>query len=125
MTSNFAPLFEPDEVDIVFLQGSRYRLVISVICDWEADINGWEPRMELRASRSDTAVLVADLSAYLSVLGQPANQVTIDVGADAAELAAPEFRTGAYDVVIAPTGQPSRGLRVLQGKWTLDTEVTR
>lgn len=124
MTS-FAPLFEPTELDIILLQGSRYRLRIDVVCDWEPDIVGWEARMELRASRARAAPLVADLSAYLTVLGSPANQVIVDVDADAAELYAPDFTRGAYDIVITPTSDATRALRVLQGGWTLDTEVSQ
>jgi hypothetical protein len=124
MTSSFAPLFEPTELDIVLLQGSRYRLVINVECDWEPDIVGWEPRMQLRASQASAAPLVADLSAYLTVLGSPANQVIVDVDADAAELFAPSFRKGAYDIVIEPA-DAAHALRVLQGNWRLDTEVSQ
>lgn len=124
MTS-FAPLFEPTTADIILLQGSRYRLIIDVVCDWEPNILGWTPKMELRASRTPTAPLVADLSAYVTVLGSPANQVIVDVDADAAELAAPDFTRGAYDIVIAPSGDATRALRVLQGGWRLDQEVSQ
>ena len=125
MTSmtGLVPLFPPDNIPIIVMQGSRYRLITNVICDWEADIVGWAGKMVVAADRTEGATVLADLSAYVTILGLPANQVIIDIPADAPELLEVDWTEGVYDVSIEPSGQPARALRPVGGSFRLNLGV--
>jgi hypothetical protein len=122
--------YPPNTADLVWFQGARFRLVVGVSCDWEPDFTGWVAKMEVRPNRSATAVLLADMSAYVSV-NAVAGQATVDIPANAAQLqfesAEETWTHGVYDIEITPgtAPDPTRTLRVLQGNVTLDLEVTR
>jgi|SRR6185312_3178723 len=118
------PLFRPTLADLIIMAGSRYRLVIDITCDWETDFTDWTAEMQMRSNRSATGVLIADLSDYATVSG-PASQVTVDIPADAAEILGAEMTNGVYDIVIAPSDDATRALRVVQGTIIIDTEVSR
>lgn len=123
--STYVEMFPPTIVDIRILQGARYRLVISVVCDWETDLAGWTAQMEVRPNRSADAVLLADLSQYVTVAGAPADQVTVDIDGDASQIDG-TWTSAVYDIEITPAnGDKAHTLRVCQGMIELDTEVTR
>lgn len=123
MLTGFVPLFPPANVEIIVMQNSRYRLVVAVDCDWEPDLAGWYGTMIVKAERTEDAATLANLSAYVSVLGLPANQVVIDINASAPELAGVDWTEGVYDVVIAPVGEPARGLRPVGGSFRINIGV--
>lgn len=123
ISSGIVPLFPPTLAPIIVLQGSRFRLVDSVICDWEPDLAGWVGFMKVRTERTEDAVILADLSAYVTVLGLPANQVVIDIDGNAPELQGVNWTEGVYDVVIEPSGEPARALRPLGGSFVLNVGV--
>lgn len=106
------------------MQGSRYKLIVDVVCDWEPDLAGWTGEMVVRTDRTPDAPILATLSAHVSVLGAPANQAIIDIPANAPELAGVDWTEGVFDVSIAPTSQPERALRVIGGTFRLNLGVT-
>lgn len=122
--TNGPDLFQPNRANLLVMIGSRYKLNIAVTCDWETDFTGWVAEMEVRSSSALDSALLADLSAYVSV-NSVASQVNIDIDADAPEIIDAEWIAGAFDIFMAPPGDPTRALRVLQGGIKLDTEVTR
>lgn len=124
--TGYVPLFPPTQANLIIMVGSRFRGLIAVACDWEADLTSWTGSMQVRTDRSAKGELLADLSAYISVTGLPNNRVLVDIDANAAELIAADWTEGVYDIEITPDpADATRTLRVLQGALTLDTEVTR
>jgi hypothetical protein len=112
----------PNIRDLVILQGSRFQFVIHVSVEWLATLTGYSARGQVRADRSATSALYADLSSALTV--DVANsQVVLDIAADAST--AWDFDVGQYDIEVFVAGDPTKTVRIMQGKATLNREVSR
>lgn len=109
--------------DITVLQGSRYRLIDLIVCDWQTDFTGWTGAMMVRPNRTATAPLLADLSAYLSV-DAPNSQVILDIPANATQILTATWDYGQYDIEVHHPTDATKTLRVLQGKLSINNEVT-
>ena len=117
------PLFEPTIVDIIVLQGSRYKLRVDLTCDWETDITNWTIRAQVRDSRAPGATLLQDIATLCSV-SSPSNpmQVLLDIAADSSS--AWTWLEGEYDVEVHHPSDPHRTLRVVQGNIKINQEVS-
>jgi len=115
-------LFEPQVADIVLMKGSRYRMVIDVLCDFEPTFVNWTGAMMVRSNRSPSGNLLQDMTTLVTV-DSGTSQVILDVPADTSS--AYTWDTGEYDIEMHHPSDPHRNIRVLQGKITLNPEVTR
>jgi len=107
------------ELDLKLDQGSRWIAVFTPQVEWLSSLAGYSARGKVKTSRTlSGASLLFDFAAYMTVQG---NDVVVDVPADA--LAAQSWRVGEYDFELYD-GNAAHDVRFLQGKISLDPEVT-
>lgn len=110
------------EADLLVDQGSRWQAIVGVTVDWLTDLTGYQARGQVRASRTlPQAEILVELTPYLTV-DVPSHQVRIDIPADIT--AAWSWNEGHYDLELF-SATPSQSVRFLQGKISVDKEVTR
>lgn len=118
------PLFEPTIVDIIVLQGSRYKLRVDLTCDWETDLTSWTIKAQIRDSRAPGATMLQDIASLVTIpapIGPPM-QVLLDIAADSSS--AWTWDQGEYDIEVHHPSDAHRTLRVVQGHISINTEVS-
>lgn len=98
-------------------QGSRFQYVIDVL---NLNLTGYSARMQVRLDKDPSSTLLLDASAYCTV--DPIDgQVVIDMPGSATVDAT--WSAAYYDVLIT-NADPTKNQRILQGRITLDRQVT-
>jgi len=106
-------------------QGATFSHVITYSDELGAaiDLTGWTPRMDVRASKSKTATLILSLTAAngrITVSDAAAGQITIAVPSSVTTALTPGLYY--YDIELEDVGGTI--IRLLQGTFTVDAEVT-
>lgn len=109
-----------EQRDLVLDRLSRNVVRIKVDVDWLTSLTGYTGKMQVRDMRESGTVL-ADLSSHLTV-DAVAGTVTLDLPADPS--GDWSWRNGFYDIKVGPPASPELDVRILQGRITLDKEVT-
>ena len=108
-------------------QGDRLVRTFTYADDFGAaiDLTGYTARMQVRAqAAAKTTVLDLD-SAALGGLTITAATGTIVLEVSATDMAAITLTSGVYDLELVPPTGEADVFTLLEGKWTMDREVTR
>lgn len=89
------------------------------------DLTLYEARMQIRASRADTATLVSLTSNPAAGITLVASEGQITVVIEAVDTAALDFVNAVYDLELVLPGTPDKVTRIASGNVTLIKEVTR
>jgi hypothetical protein len=106
--------------DLNIDQGSRFIAVISVDIEWLPTLAGYDARGTVRESHVPAALLLADLTPYLTV-DEPNSLVTLDLPANVS--AGWAWTRGHFDMEVFD-GNPAHDVRFIQGEIIIDKEST-
>lgn len=114
---------EPLELDLVVNQGALFALDITVTENGEeTDLTGWSGALHVKESKISETTLVEWNDSYFSFSGS-----TVSIRVPATETKDYTFTSGVYDCKITPPaggGGAANARRILQGKLTVDKQVT-
>ena len=112
------------QVDIQINQGSDLDIMMTYKdpSDLAVDLTDWTAEMDIRL-KVDDATPIIELSTMNSRIVLGGVTGTINLLIDAADTEALSFKKGVYDLELTDTA--GKVIRLIEGKVTLTTEVTR
>tara|TARA_Y100000004_G_C8690071_1_gene317061 strand:+ start:58 stop:414 length:357 start_codon:yes stop_codon:yes gene_type:complete len=108
-------------------QGSTYTLTVSYIDASGAVVNltNYEARMQVRETVESTSTLASFTSSPAAGLAVTAGAGTVTLTITSTQTAAYSFKNGVYDLEIYDNSVPAQVVRLIQGRFVVNPEVTR
>jgi len=110
-------------------QGSTYTLTVTYTTAAGAgvDLTGYEARMQVRLSTEEVASLASFTSspaAGLEIVA-PATNGEVKLTVTSVQTAAYAFKNAVYDLEVFDASAPPNVIRLIQGRFVVNPEVTR